>query len=104
MFELPLAGYYRAISSPFDIASFLKLYLGGFWFYYDSFDFEFNFPGYLALLDVKLIKTHFPMGCCLRDDQCFRSWCGNYKRESDVPMIGVGGREVGRMADALALS
>jgi hypothetical protein len=108
MFEFPTAGYYYTVQSPFDLAGFLKFYDDGFWIYQDSFDFEFDFPNYVESLDVASLKRRYPDGTCLRDEQVgnslFRSSCGRYKRVSDIPMIAVDGREVGRMPDALVLT
>jgi hypothetical protein len=108
MFAFPTGGYYHTVQSPFDLAGFLKFYPDGFWVYQDSFDFEFDFPQYVESLDVATLKQRCPEGACLRDEQVgntlFRSSCGRYRREADVPMIGVDGREVSRMPDALVLT
>lgn len=68
VFDLPLGGYYRSGSNPFDMAVFLKLYHDGYWIYLDCRDWSFNFLDYLQSLGVTEIKERFLLGHCVRCD------------------------------------
>jgi hypothetical protein len=59
----------------------------------------------LACLDVDSIKRRFPRGHSLPDGEGhWRSGCGRYTRQSDVSVVGYGGWEVCRFADALVMT
>lgn len=103
--ELPLAGYYRCGPTFVDTFLFLRFYPDGFWVYHDTIEPDFDFPAYLTSIDVDSIKRRFPRGHGLPDGKGgWRYVCGRYTRQTNVPVIGYGGLEVCRFADALVLT
>ncbi len=103
--HLPLDGYYRCGPTLVDSVLFVRFYPDGFWVYLDTSEPDFDFPAYLASIVLDALKRQFPRGNVLpmvRDR--WRSCCGRYTRQADVPVKGYGGFEVCRFADALVMT
>lgn len=103
--ELPLNGYYRCGPTYVDSYLFLRLDPDGFCLFHQSQDEAFDFPAYVAALDVESIKQQYPRGHSKRNEQgVWQYSVCRYVRKADVPVISYGGEEVCRYADALVLT
>jgi hypothetical protein len=105
--DLPLDGYYRGGPTYVGTYVFLRFDPDGFWFFQSVWGDEepgFDFPAYLAALDVAAIKRQFPRGHCQPAEPTgYRYRCGRFTRQSEVP-VAPGGVVVARLADALVLT
>ncbi len=103
--ELPLHGYYRGGPTYVDSYLFLRLYPDGFCVYHDSMDEDFDFPAYLAALDVEAIKRNYPRGHSHRDERgVWRDSVGRFVRQADATVLSFDGHVVGRLPDGLVLT
>jgi hypothetical protein len=104
--EIGLAGYYRTKWSAIDVASFFRFYVDGYWINCESFDCAFDFPAYLASLDLVFLREHFPNGSCILGevassaitDWC-RSWCGRYQRKANLDVLRDEGKHTSEMLE-----
>jgi len=107
--ELPAAlldGYYQGGPTYVENYLFLRLYPDGFWAFQDSFDPDFDFPAYLAAIEVDAIRRRYPRGHCLRNPTGggWRYRCGRYTRQANAPLHDQYDEVVGRINDALVLT
>lgn len=106
--DLPLDGYYRGGRTYAGTYIFLRFERDGFWFFQSVWEDQepsFDFPAYLADLDVAAIKRRFPLGHCQSaEPNGYHYRCGRYTRQADVPVVGPGDTVVARLADALVLT